>query len=228
RINFTGLGRGQIFDSEVSPFLQPLDPSEPSGLVQNLSSEQPWGSFWGYTTQEISNGGYALVDKNEDGQITEADQGLIGPSLPRWYGAWTSHLSYQNWTLSWIWQAAGGHQVLNLARQENLVSNQGVIRALADAENLTPMQLVPNGIHDQLLEDASFLRLQQVSLSYRPDFLPKMKVSLVGENLWILSQYQGYDPWVNSMGQNSMNLQGLDAWAYPRARTVLVQVSYQW
>lgn len=81
---------------------------------------------------------------------------------------------------------------------------------------------------DKWIEDASFLRLADLTLSYSlpQGWLNKMKMQnmrifLTGSNLFTLTKYTGYDPEVN-VSQNSAAflLPGLDYFSYPKSRTI--------
>lgn len=81
---------------------------------------------------------------------------------------------------------------------------------------------------DWYIEDASFLRVADVTLSYslNKKLLSKLRISnlkvfLTGTNLFVFTNYSGYDPEVNtSRGQASYLLPGLDSQAYPKSRIV--------
>ena len=76
---------------------------------------------------------------------------------------------------------------------------------------------------DRWVEDASYLRISNVSVSYRIP-LPKnkvinrMSVGFSGRNLYVFTKYSGWDPEVSSYG-NSMTKIGIDIGSYPTART---------
>ena len=86
---------------------------------------------------------------------------------------------------------------------------------------------------DWYIEDASFLRLADVTLSYTltKKMLSKIKIAnmkffLTGTNLFVLTNYSGYDPEVNSSkGQASYLLPGLDNQTYPKSRIISAGVN---
>ena len=65
-------------------------------------------------------------------------------------------------------------------------------------------------------------RLQNVSLGYNisvnSKFIQNARVSVSGQNLFVITKYKGFDPEVNNGGQSNLN-RGDDYDAYPRART---------
>ena len=82
-------------------------------------------------------------------------------------------------------------------------------------------------ISDRFIEDGSYLRLRNVTLSYHvPEKwitrfkITKLDLYVSGQNLWIFSNYSGYDPEVNRDGGSSTS-QGIDYGTYPQYRTII-------
>ncbi|HBB92853.1 MAG: TonB-dependent receptor [Bacteroidetes bacterium GWF2_49_14] len=83
-----------------------------------------------------------------------------------------------------------------------------------------------NRMSDRFIEDGSYLRIQNVSLSYT---LPnrwaqalkvdKLRVYVNGQNLLVLSNYSGYDPEIGAFNQNS-RMQNIDMGRYPTPKMV--------
>jgi hypothetical protein len=78
---------------------------------------------------------------------------------------------------------------------------------------------------DRLIEDASFARLANVTLSYMIKFgknfpLKDTKIFVTGNNLLTLTKYRGFDPEVDSFGGSSM-IVGVDNNSYPSSRSVI-------
>jgi hypothetical protein len=79
-----------------------------------------------------------------------------------------------------------------------------------------------------IVEDASYVRLKNVTLSYTlpRSILQRAKIQSVrvyvsGSNLWTLTDYTGYDPEANTYGQNTTVI-GIDNGGYPQSRTYQV------
>jgi hypothetical protein len=81
----------------------------------------------------------------------------------------------------------------------------------------------PTGTDSYYLEDGSFLRVKNVLLGYqlplKIQFIKSARVYISGQNLFTVTKYRGYDPEVNS-DFNSNTSYGVDAYAYPAARTI--------
>ena len=81
---------------------------------------------------------------------------------------------------------------------------------------------------DRYVEDGSYLRLSNASISYsfsfkkKNAFLRYLSLTLSGKNLFCLTRYSGYDPDVNIYGK--VLKYGIDMGAYPAGRTFMFDV----
>jgi hypothetical protein len=76
-----------------------------------------------------------------------------------------------------------------------------------------------------MVEDGSFIRIQNVNLGYTFPKVGKFKglrVYAEGQNLLIFTKYKGFDPEVSSNGGLADRTAGVDYGAYPSARTILL------
>jgi len=84
---------------------------------------------------------------------------------------------------------------------------------------------------DRYLEKGNYLKLANATLSYRVGNLGKslrnVNISLTGQNLFVLTDYTGFDPEVNTDGtyQGIPSL-GIEYVPYPSARTILLGVTF--
>jgi hypothetical protein len=78
---------------------------------------------------------------------------------------------------------------------------------------------------DRFIEDGSYIRLANATLGYNVPFKSKawissLRINLSGNNLFILTNYTGYDPDVNSdANTGSVASLGIDNTNYPKARS---------
>lgn len=75
---------------------------------------------------------------------------------------------------------------------------------------------------DRLIEDGSYLRLSNVTLSYllklaKTKTINSLQFNVSASNLFVLTKYKGYDPDVNSFS-NDISRLGVDLTSYPSAR----------
>jgi hypothetical protein len=92
-----------------------------------------------------------------------------------------------------------------------------------------------DGPAEQFVEDGSFLRLREVSLSYDwgPEFLrsftgtsSSIRMSVIGRNLWLLTDYSGIDPETNLTG--SGNGRGMDYFNNPSTQSVTFSLQFNY
>ncbi|MBR1574618.1 MAG: SusC/RagA family protein, partial [Bacteroidales bacterium] len=84
-------------------------------------------------------------------------------------------------------------------------------------------------LSDRYIEDGSYLKLKNLSLSYRL-FTPfkgveQILFTLSASNLFTISKYSGYDPDVNAFGSDSSR-RGVDIYSYPASRTFSLGVNF--
>ena len=174
-----------------------------------------------------------LVDENGDPQVVN-----IGSTQPDFQLGISGNYNYKNIGLFMVWDWAQGGEVYNYTRQ--LLYNRNTHQDLEDLtrEGFDPQYLLAiDGLYNgseaisHFVEDASFLKLREVSLSYTltnqtlgavGDYLRDIKVSVVGRNLLTFTEYTGYDPEV-ALRTNSTNFR-LDEFAYPNFRTYSASV----
>ncbi|MFR9553402.1 MAG: TonB-dependent receptor [Rikenellaceae bacterium] len=177
-------------------------------------------------------------DINGDGTIDDNDRTVIGSPYPKHIGSLMNRFSYKGINLSIYFTYSYGAEVWNATMMQmwNVVDmrSYGINRFeyLADYwtddnPNARYPMLVASGLRNMssnYLEDASYLRLKTLSISYS---LPKkwvaklglsqVRVSYSGNNLWTLTKYQGQDPEVN-VSYTALT-PGYDNNTYPRTST---------
>jgi hypothetical protein len=88
-----------------------------------------------------------------------------------------------------------------------------------------------NEVSTRYLENGSFLRLNNATLGYqlKPQriglgkWVNNIKFSLTGQNLFVITDYSGFDPEINT-GSSTDGIQtfGIDRFTYPKPRTLLL------
>lgn len=218
------------------------------------------GSFYGYRTHGIFQltdpiaelptidpnktfpGDQRYHDLNGDGVITQAsDRAIIGSAQPKFIAGITNSLSYKGFDLNILFNATYGNQLYNINRQglESLSGQQNASVTALDRWTPThPGNVIPRPfddpsvIHkDRFVENASFLRLRDVTLSYTlpASLISKARLSnarvyVTGQNIWTLTKYSGYDPEASRNEQNTIN-QGIDNNVYPLSKSFQIGLS---
>ena len=179
------------------------------------------------------------VDVNHDGIISMEDQVYLGTSDPDLFGGLQNNFNYKDWKFSVYLSYSLGGKIYNYSEAfmaGGQYTNQ--YRYMLDAyppvrnpegwypRSSTDDAFVPNTL---MLHDASYLRLKTVTLSRTLNFkkskaVRSMTLSLTGENLWLWTTYNGFDPDVSTSGTSS-TLRRVDMGAYPRSRKVIFGAS---
>ena len=179
----------------------------------------------------------AYVDLNGDGKITTADKYCFHKAAPDWTFGFNTQLSWKNWTLSASAHANVGNYVYN-----NVMSNGDLLSDLSTNGFVNNRYITAEKHNfanyaqywsDMYVTDASFLKLDNVTLQYRfKDFLggtyvhPKDgardffngvsgSIFFTVNNVATITGYKGIDPEIFS---------GIDNNMYPRPRTYILGV----
>ena len=175
-----------------------------------------------------------FVDQNHDGILTEEDLIYLGNSDPIVYGGWQNTFHLKNWTLGIYLSYSIGGSIYNyseFAMSGGYYTNQYRYMLNGWHPTRNPDSDIPRSGYDDraipsdfLVHDASYLRLKNLYLSYRFDFRKKKKsafkdltLTFTGNNLWLWSKYNGFDPDVSTNSEDS-TLRRVDIGAYPRSR----------
>ena len=161
------------------------------------------------------------VDRNGDGKITDLDKYQFHKPAPDVFMGLNSRLSYKNWDLSFSGRLSLGNYVYNNVNSGNGVSAymyQGVgyaTNVVSDA--IYTGWVAPRYWSDYYIENASFFRMDNMSLGYQFKEVAASKLnlylSLTVQNAFVITQYKGLDPEV---------FNGIDNNFYPRPRIFLL------
>jgi TonB-linked SusC/RagA family outer membrane protein len=189
-------------------------------------------------------GDIMFADINNDGRITSDDQKILGNANPKFYGGVTNNIQGYGFDLSFFFQFSIGNMVYNNTRafSEGMNSIFGQAATVRDrwttsnTDTDIPRAVFgdPNNnrrVSDRFLEDASYVRLKNLTLGYT---LPKSvlkkvglnnaRVYVTGQNLLTFTNYSGFDPEVSTFGETNTSA-GTDFLTFPQARTMLVGIN---
>ena len=192
----------------------------------------------GSANGKIYKGGDMIwEDLNGDGIINDDDLQIIGDPNPDFTGGLINEFSYKAFTFSFLFTYSFGADVFNELKRsldsspidQNFSTDQlrrwrkqGDVTDVPRLVKTDPM--LNYAVSDHFVEDASFVRLQNIALSYRlpKSILSKLRLSgaslgISASNLFTFGSYTGYDPEVSS-STNSL-AGGVDRGAFPRTRS---------
>ncbi|HEV7589928.1 MAG TPA: SusC/RagA family TonB-linked outer membrane protein [Longimicrobium sp.] len=214
------------------------------GNIQILRPGVPVNAFYVFEHRRDANGkpisdvkgGVQLpdtaiyVDRNGDHQITDDDKRPFHSPTPRWILAHSSQFGFRNLDLGFTLRAYLGNYVYN-----NTASANGWYDELNQAAgpiNLHRSVLKTGFVRSQFysdfyVEDASFLRMDNITLGYtlpRTRAFQSIRVSGTVQNAFTVTGYSGVDP--EAFAQTPTGpLFGIDNVVYPRSRTFSLGVT---
>lgn len=175
-----------------------------------------------------------FTDTDQNGVIDENDRQIIGNPNPDAYGNFHLNLQYKGFTLGAIFTYSIGNDAYNALRA-NLESGSSLNNQTRNLNNrwVADGQItdVPKATYDdpmgnarfsdRWIEDASYLKLKQISASYTLPIKPKViqgaSVWVAVNNVFTITKYLGSDP--EFCYGNSMLYQGIDAGLTPLTRS---------
>ncbi len=192
--------------------------------VQTQQVGQPQFSFLVYE-QVYDESGNPLegvyVDQNGDGVINDSDKRIFNNPNPDYLFGLSSYMTfYQNWDFSFTMRASLGNYVYN-----NVASANGVYAGVWELNSLrnAHASVLDTDFREQqfwsdyYVQDASFLRMDNVALGYNFPNLnegnTRLRLYTTVQNVFVVTPYEGLDPEING---------GIDNNFYPRPRTFLL------
>jgi len=225
-----------------------------AGVISKLEVGGEPGDLFGYIWERDGNGNRII---GADGLPTvvagsPSDRVKVGNALPDWTGSIGSTFRYKDLSLSFLLERKEGGDLYDSGRRNGIRNGVLKITELREQDivldgvsadgspNTVPVTITEDYYRDSgaynraseiLVQDASWWRLRNVTLSYDlPQTLLKstpiegLSVSFTGTNLWLDTPFQGYDPEGSqfSAGTNAYGFTGLNI---PSTRSFLFGIN---
>ena len=174
---------------------------------------------------------------NDPTTIGQGDRTFIGDVNPDYTFGFTNNFKYKRFDLSIFVNSVQGNDIINMNTRfnANLGTNKNITQEMADGAwaqgqdntNATGPKIMRQFFRNLLfsrrfIEDGSFVRIKNVTFGYNVPLKSKtisnLRVSVGANNLLTFTKYTGYDPEINSYGDNPA-LFGVDLGGYPNSRT---------
>jgi TonB-dependent starch-binding outer membrane protein SusC len=241
-IKFNVGGNLTLINNEVtgSPYtVIPSGSASGSGLtsatINGYINGQPIGTFFlrefiGFDDKGMSK----YKDQDGDGIVTDKDRIAAGTALPTTMYNFFGNASYKGFDFSMQFNGVSGNKIY-----DNTANASFYKLRISKNTNVTPAayadakESINNAapVSTRFLKDGAFLRLNNMTLGYQiptaklgiSKFISNARLSVTGQNLWVKTKYDGYDPEVNK--DNSINgvlSYGIDYLSYPKAKSLIV------
>ena len=187
-----------------------------------------WQQVYDQDGNPIQN---ALVDRNQDGQITNEDRYMSNksPNPDFFYGV-SLKLAYKNWDFGFNGHGTVGNYMFNDVLRSGAtayyrdVIDKGYLvntQAAGAKYGFTAASTTAQCLSDMFLEDASFFRMDDINLGYTFQKVgqgnTQIRVAAGVQNVFVLTKYSGLDPESSVAG-------GIDGNIYPRPRIFSVRL----
>jgi len=156
--------------------------------------------------------------------LTQADKRILGSSIPKYFGGFSSRMSYKNVDLSFLIRFSGGNKIFNSTRRDlmnqNLNNNSTEIlgrwqSASNPGDGWTPILYANSNTFlnqssnatTRFVENGDFISFDNVTLGYNfpKKIIEKIKVENIrlfvqGQNLFMITDYTGLNPEMETAG----------------------------
>jgi hypothetical protein len=206
-----------------------------SATINGYLNGQPIGTFY---LQEFigfnANGLSQYNDVNKDGIVNDKDRVALGTALPRRMFNFFTTFTYRSFDLTANFNGVSGNKIYDNTANSNFYK-----ALLVKGVNTTPAAVASPEednnnaapVSSRFLKPGGFLRLNNLNIGYNfntealglSKWIQGMRLSLTGQNLFVITDYDGYDPEVNTdRTVNGFTSYGIDYLSYPKARTILL------
>ncbi len=156
-------------------------------------------------------------------ELEQAERRVVGSAQPDFEIGWSNYLTlFNNIDVNFTIRGVYGYEVFNTTR---LILGNPIF--LPDRNVLSSaLDEYDRGLRDNpvvssyYLEDASFIRLDNISIGYNFENVPgfsRLRVYLASNNVFTITNYSGIDPEISTTGLSF----GLDQYnVYPKTRTL--------
>ena len=206
-----------------------------SATINGYVNGQPIGTFFlkeftGFDDKGIST----FRDADGDGIITDKDRVALGSALPSKQFNLNGNAAFGGFDLAINFNAVSGNKIYDNTANSNFyklrlskginTTAEAVAEAKESINNAAP-------VSSRYLKDGAFFRLNNLSLGYNLNpksigikkWVSSLRLSATGQNLWISTKYNGYDPEVNTDRTiNGISSYGIDYLSYPKAKSFIL------
>ena len=159
------------------------------------------------TGTKFQAGDVKFIDQNGDHIINSNDRVYLGDANPDFFGSISTTFRYKALELSALFGYSSGNMAYNAVRRQLESSSdyanqyQSVASRWINEGQVTNMPRASfgdpqgnNRFSDRFIEDASYIKLKELMISYKFPLMNGITVYAAGENLFTITNYLGLDP----------------------------------
>jgi TonB-linked SusC/RagA family outer membrane protein len=157
-------------------------------------------------------------------------EGVVGNSEPKFQMTFSNDLSWGQWGLGFLWDWKKGGDIINLTQLLYDAGSNSPDQVPAGNTRITDWAV--NGLTQVYVQDGSYLKLREVSLTYE---LPASitgslfggvryaRLNVSGRNLLRFTPYKGMDPEVSNFGNQAI-ARNIDVAPFPPSRSFFFSI----
>jgi hypothetical protein len=203
----------------------------------------------------------AATGSNAGFPVRDLTQRILGNSQPKWIGGISNTFTFKNFSLSFLFDTQQGQYRYNqlgnfmaafgIAKYTEDRNDLKIFSGVLPDGTPNTQKVIPGqgtgpdgrnygngyyrniyrGVTENFVEDASWVRLRNVSLNFalpgdifRSTFIQGASLSLTGNNLMLFTDYSGFDPESSSTPSGS-NVDAFSGFTYPATRSFLISLN---
>ncbi len=209
-----------------------------SATINGYINNQPIGTFYmkdfiGFDDKGISK----FRDVDGDGLISDKDRVALGTALPTRMYNFNTTLSYKGFDMTANFNGVAGNKVYDNTSNSNFyklklskginVTREAITETEESVNNSAP-------VSSRYLKNGAYFRLNNLAMGYNLNtnalgidkWVKTVRLSVTGQNLFLLTKYNGYDPEVNNdRSINGITSYGIDYVSYPKAKSIIFGIN---
>ena len=176
-----------------------------------------------------SLGAFFIEEGSSATQIV-GTEGVVGDATPDFQMSFSSDLDYKRFTFGFLWDWKQGGDVVNLTEFLYDIGKNSIDYVEAGADRFSTWASGKTAVY---VQDASYLKLREVSLSYNlPESFARgifggrarfARLTVSGRNLLRFTGYRGLDPEVSNFGNQAI-VRNIDVAPFPPNRSFFFSI----
>ncbi|MGN7723506.1 SusC/RagA family TonB-linked outer membrane protein [Chitinophaga sp. 22620] len=209
-----------------------------SATINGYVNGEPLGTFYLKEWTGFDKDGLSTYrDTDGDGIVSDKDRIAAGTALPNVMYSFHASVAYKGFDLLANFNGVGGNKIYDNTANANFYKLR-----LSKSLNTTPEAVkypeesVNNAapVSTRFLKDGAFLRLNNLTLGYNfntralgiSKYASMLRLSVTGQNLFVITKYDGYDPEVNTDRTiEGFSSYGVDWLSYPKAKSIIFNLN---
>ncbi len=205
-----------------------------SATINGYLNNEPIGTFYLKEFIGFDQSGLSMYrDVDGDGIISDKDRIAAGTALPNLLYNFFGSVGFKGIDLVANFNGVSGNKIYDNTANSNfykLKLSKGINTTKEAIESTAESVNNAAPVSTRYLKSGAYLRLNNLALGYTFNpttlgvgrWMTSLRLSITGQNLFVVTKYDGYDPEVNTDRTiNGISSYGIDYLSYPKARSII-------